>query len=116
MNINWEEIKERYPNSYKMLGIWIISYKFKSIGWAEPKDYEQLCYCDLEKFFDDNGIIIEILANFDYMEGFNRFSWSITGKNINRENTYSKIDYETRNEAKEQAIYKAFEILEKRLK
>lgn len=103
--VNWQEIKEEYPNGCEKLNIWLSS-NFR--GYA----VKYTCYCDLEKFFDDNGIII------NYGKGNNnfKFSWWYNIRVNNQELEHIETDeYNSRQEAKQQAIYKAFEILEEKL-
>jgi hypothetical protein len=108
MNINWQEIKEKYPKAINILMEWIHKrnqdYTNKVII-----NFKELCYCDLEKFFKDNDIEINIMKL--YIDGeyvINIF----TCDGIN--NDFRK--YKKDDKAKEQAIYKAFEILEQQLK
>ena len=84
---------------------------FDSSIWVDvcsgrEKDLNLLCYCDLEKFFDDNGLEIEIYRN-DFN---NSWTFRITGQKF----VIMPPEY-SRQQAKEQAIYKAFEILEEKL-
>ncbi len=105
MNIDWNLIKNKYPKAYKKI---TFNFKLQNKG-AKPKFYleNDFCYCDLEKFFDDNGIFITIplyvtkfcyLIFFKGIKGFQAISGELP-----------------RDEAKEQAIYKACEVLEKAL-
>ena len=128
MKINWEEIKEKYPKSFKMfckncidINVPDIYVKFSN----KAKDYinyanEQICYCDLEKFFDDNGIII--CVGYLRSNKLNKDVWhyQISYKSRNKIKTYyvnndTRIKYTNKDEAKQQAILKAFEILEEQL-
>jgi hypothetical protein len=112
MKIDWNKIKQKYPKSY---------FKFLNYGDGKIEEFEihnnsfskyglPLCYCDLEKFFDDNGIKIFILPYFASIsnEELQRYQILIIDKKYAR-----NFDcYNLRIEAKAPAIYKAFEILE----
>jgi hypothetical protein len=118
MNIDWNKIKKEYPKGYDLFlksGIAIenCDNELQKAEYNKFGHIEELCYCDIEKFFDDNGVIIII----NKLVGWNK-GWSYNVRMINKSNfhlkTYAKCNYiKTRDEAKEQAIYKAFEILEK---
>lgn len=124
MEINLKEIRDKYPESEKLFWKWL--YKNRTGYEAKDedilyikRDVKDICYCDLEKFFDDNGIIIEIRLISGFWYGFI--------ENQNKQNYISKIDniktnqidctrsYNSRQEAKRQAILKAFEILNNQL-
>jgi hypothetical protein len=49
INIGWNKIKEKYPKS------------FASFWRKHPDINIPVCYCDIESFFDENSIIINIL-------------------------------------------------------
>lgn len=111
MQIDWNKIKKEYPKSYNKfmndnnLTLYNMgNNEFYPFG----ENDEDICYCDLEKFFDDNGIINEI--NYWHKDCYN---FTITNYKTNRilyEEQVGKI--QSRQEAKLQAIYKAFEIME----
>lgn len=136
MNINWNEIKEKYPKSYNKAIFANASY-WETETQKITKQHEQdvidyLCYCSLENFFDKNSIEIFIKKLYKtnhkktwLKEGNYRY-WILIHKKINVENITHKINikseiitsqrcYASRNESKEQAILKSFEILEKQL-
>jgi hypothetical protein len=127
MNIDWKKIKEKYPKGYfefiKILFYWI---ELKNINEIDLDDeygqfieihsgtiipFEEICYCDLEKFFDDNGVIIDI--GYCYEPEPIYFYVDIYFKNNYKYASYD-ILYRTRTEAKEKAIPIAFEILEQK--
>lgn len=114
MQIDWNKIKKECPESYnKYLNFIFNKNIIKYILNDEDLEkniedlIEESCYCDLEKFFDDNMVIIVI--EFDY----NNFEYRID--NFNNEPYYKPVNSsKSRQEAKEQAIYKAFEIMEQK--
>jgi hypothetical protein len=130
-DINWNEIKEKYPKGYEKFKyscyptdlkdseFWIDNDRDDNpiiyYDGKEERSYIQLplylYYGLLEKFFDDNGIIIDIYYKFNF-----HFSYTIYYKNSMVFKSYfeDKTTYK-RNEAKPAAIFKAFEILEKEL-
>jgi hypothetical protein len=103
MNINWEIIKEKYPKGYVKYRIYYCGFESSLLTGNNT-----ICYCDLEKFFDDNEFIIEII-NWTFLKEF-MFYINWYGDSFESEK------YNSRKECKEQAIYKAFEILENKLK
>ena len=116
MKLNWSLIKEKYPKAINRLMGYIHNrnqdYKNKVI-----MSFIELCYCDLEKFFDNNNIEIFIKKLYKtnhkktwLKEGNYRY-WIL----IKSEIITSQACYASRNESKEQSVYKAFEILEKEL-
>jgi hypothetical protein len=100
MNIDFDIIKRKCPKSYDKF--------LTDIAKVYNKKFT-FCYCDLERFFDENGIIIEIGIIQEYKTFYSDLY------NHKFENIYSgwcdKI-WLSRDEAKEQAIYKAFGIME----
>lgn len=118
MNIDWDLIKEKYQKGYENYLQYIFEKnKIINIMWDEDlyENIEDLikksCYCDLEKFFDDNGIIIEI--NYWHI---NCFNFDITNSKTNKILYEQQLgEIKTRQKAKEQVIYKAFEILEEKI-
>lgn len=109
MNIDWNEIKDKYPEFFEKFK------KFITGTFGITKIIEEVCYCDIERFFDDNGIHLNINCLFEF--GQINYEYSILFKKGNLyQNDYS-ITYtcNTRDEAKKQAIEKSFEILEDKL-
>ena len=121
MNIDWNEIKEKYPNKFNLLTHYllvkiipadriIINSENELVYTLYYPEFDfPICYCNIEKFFKDNDIEINIMKL--YIDGeyvINIF----TCDGIN--NDFRK--YKKDDKAKEQAIYKAFEILEQQLK
>lgn len=106
MKIDWQKMKIDYPRAYEKFE------KYYNIIEADDTIFITLsdekiitnrtAYEDFEAFFDSVGIIIEI---------YRRLTYSDWVSNI-LDNKY----FSSRNEAKEQAIFKAFEILNKELK
>jgi len=97
MNIDWDKIKKECPKGYKKF----INTKhilLKISCW----DLKVLCYCDIEKFFDINIGINKL--NFEFGSLQRRFMNPGDEDAINIKETL-----------REQAIYEAFEILEKDL-
>lgn len=106
MKIDWNSIKEKYPKSIKNLMRWI-SIKNQD-GNKIIINFSQLCYCDIEKFFDEKGIMIIIDLR---LGGWIYFIATLDDNNNNKNSKYER-DLNSRNEAKEKAIYAAFQILE----
>ena len=110
----WNEIKEKYPKAYSEL----LDTKLKNISNGVEK-LKVLCYCDIETYFDELGIIMIIEINYickpnkvDFSYYKNTWSYYVLQQNKIPE---SKLDNKTRDEAKEQTILKAFDILQKQL-
>ena len=130
MNIDFKEIEEKYPKGYNKFVLFMANKKFANAIKAKVLDIwfakQIFCYCDFEKFFDDNGIIILIrdidkeLYNFEFVIKYKKLS--IYGKNkyyvIKRYYQFEneKFKEQKRDEVKEKAIPKAFEILEQQIK
>ena len=113
MYIDWNKINTNYENSVKEFLIWLskkYSNKFLLEMNCIPNE-NTICYCDLEKFFDDNGIIISILYRNVISNNIDKWYFKMYDDYGNDTSEGCK----TRSEAKEQAIYKAFKILEERL-
>ena len=119
MNIDFNLIKQKYPKSLKLFIAFLIKNKnlkgdnnFIEICVFKMLLKNQICYCDLERFFDDNGIIIDIIYDSDE----NNFWYTIHRNQFNIFDSHHDIhEHYPRKEAKQQSIYKAFEILEKKL-
>jgi hypothetical protein len=122
IDIDWKEIKEKYSNALEKYCKYFNIYYYEDFDtcFYEESEFKhndgsclilpvRKCYCDIEKFFDDNGVIITI--DSAYMKQY-WFVIETDQKIYNHE-----VDcYSSRQEAKEQAIKKAFEILEEQLK
>lgn len=111
MNIDWNKIKNEYPESYNKYKDWIQG----GMHYLTEKEITQgTCYCDLEKFFDDNEIKICITyCEYCHTTTDQLKEW---GYKIHETRSYYYEEiYCTRKEAKEAAIYKAFEIMEDKL-
>ena len=119
MNIDWNEIKEKYPKAYNKfitennLVEDITGGKLKLLkdcidvdNGYDISEASSICYCDLEKLFDDNGYRI-------YYTSDNRYD-------ISKYNEYDILETIFISEVidkliiKQQAILKTFEILEDR--
>jgi len=105
MNIDYKKIKKECPKSFNKF--------LDDCGCTYPHWMGNLCYCDFEKFFDDNGIYIKTVPN-DYNN--KTFAFEIE-KHKNEDFGLIKLFqsdyiYIFRPEAKKQAIYKAFSIME----
>jgi hypothetical protein len=123
----WKEIKEKYPKGYMKF------YKYRKeffdndkthgnedLGKLTKPFFESIinsyCYCDLETFFDENGIIILIIyCDYDEAKNYQRFSFDIINKQTNNLLSDKNIYYDTRPEAQLEAVKKAFEILNQQL-
>jgi hypothetical protein len=107
MNIDWEKIENKYLKGFEKLLFYYFDKDYPDEIDQESKKYmiDTIYYCDFEKFFEDNGI--------DLLELYINQKDIITKQHIweNRDIDKNRI----KQEAKEQAIYKAFEILEERL-
>lgn len=115
IDINWEEIKEKHP---KALNLFELYLKQKGILNAIPKYTYLFCYCDLKEFFKSNKIIINII--FDILDKSYSYviiqeksdnKYFITNNLIEKE----LISY-IEEEKQQQAIYKAFSILNDMIK
>jgi hypothetical protein len=119
MNIDWK-IKEKYPKAYSKFikdnnyvevkistGVEFVAKNYNlDFGY-----YELLCYCDIEKFFDDNGIKIHIEPfPLFHNDTLYRYEYEILRRGFTT--ITSDLNFNTRQEAQVQAIYKAFEIME----
>jgi hypothetical protein len=108
----WRDIKEKYPKAYEKLAIFISFLKE-----IDTKDYyieEIICYCDIEKFFREQcDLFIEF--KFMYDPHVLRFDYIII--NMMNNKTVGKCDKEivNYNEAKFEAVKKAFAILNDQL-
>ena len=119
MNIDWNKIKNEYPESWYDFLEYIYRKKqgiddnfSLSINFIKNIDIRilYLCYCDIEKYFDDNEININIYFSHNRWINTNIESFAEI-KNERGNIIWITETYKTRREAKEQAIYKAFEIL-----
>lgn len=118
--MNWNEIKEKHPESWNKLREWR-----EYIDYCETQDdlghyitdgvhrvgvWIYFNKRDLYDFFDKQNIYISINVNM-----FMMFDWSIiTAPDISI-SIQSDFDYNLRTEAEKQAFLKAFEILEDKL-
>jgi hypothetical protein len=108
----WEEIKTKYPKAYEHFinDNNIFNQTLEEFDGNNCKfNFNDICYCDLEKFFDANEIIIETMNICS-----EKWEWDIS--NYDRWLAQSKNHFKTRDEAKLEAVKKAFEIMENRLK
>lgn len=126
MNINWQSIKEKYSLAYeKYIDFLYVNfgagYRLKE-AFINDLFLHDYCYCDIESFFDENGI--EIIINRNYITKkdivdlkYYEYSWDycIVIENERPFHIYN-TSIKTRSEAKEAASYKAFEILNNQLK
>ena len=121
MNIDWNEIKEKYPKIWKIFLKKInVEYFVSPMGYQFLRKYNEytcqydidICYCDIEKFFDDNELLI--LLDYEYKNMQKDKYWFYIVENYDSEE--NREIYNSRDKAKEQAIYKAFEILEQQIK
>ena len=100
----WQEIKRNNPKAYR---------KFVLHGNIDNdnnfRKYESgimnLCYCDIEKFFDEQGIIITITKLL------NKESWNYYIDLENPVNEFIGRLLFNSSEAKLEAVRKSFEIL-----
>ena len=119
---NWKDIKEKYPKAFKSFYEWFwVGFndpQFTSNGalkliqtgdkWFSEAEINFSDTCELRKFydfFDEQGIIIEIMW---YHKDFRMNVW------YNKEVKFAG-HLNSRQEAEEAAFTKAFEILEKKL-
>lgn len=111
MNINWQEIKEKYPEAWIKFKKSTLKEKLMGLSYKDDKDlverilnyYIKLCYCDMLKFFDVAGLRIDIF--------YNQFCNFIYHINYDEDKNYGGSEFNSREEAQDAAIIKAFEIL-----
>jgi hypothetical protein len=113
MNIDWEKIKEKYTKAFSLFektNAFIHNKIILGIDDDENTGACYPCYCDLEKFFYNNGMIITI----NYVEDYKFFIFKIYNMNNDFINYSSVFEYQSRHLEKieNQAILKAFEIFE----
>lgn len=123
MNIDFKMIKEKCPKAYKMFKDYyqddwcnFCGTDLSKCDCDKDSDYSlrDVCYCDFEKFFDEDQGIIIIICLHDEYEAFVYTIYSKKESKIIFESDFD-LNWKMREEAKEQAIYKAFKILEKKL-
>jgi hypothetical protein len=105
MDIDWGFIKVKYKKSYKIF-LKFLKKEKPSFGFLTLQNDISafVCYCNLEAFFDDNKIRIYILP---WLEGKSQKKcW------IKIEEYWESEKINSRQEAKEKAILKSFEIME----
>ena len=110
--INWNEIKDKYPKAWMLLKKWWENELDCTFG----DEYADLVMNTREfyDFFDQNELWIEISSQAINNWSFNIFK--LTDDNFDcifSENSYKLSN---RIEAEGYAFYKAFELLEKKLK
>jgi hypothetical protein len=106
-----ELAKEKYPKVLHKLEEW---WKKKNESLYEACPYQKedlytICYCELEDFFEEDGIII--MTKFVRP---NRWWYKIDGNGF-KLTLSSGIEYETRSQARDAVVLKACEILEERI-
>ena len=120
--MNWKEIKKKYPKAHKKFGIWADKHgEYCDIDleylWI---NYPPLCETlnhtfyddrDLYDFFDEQGIIIEIICEYKPNLGWRFMSY--INYRLSCENNWISKWYKSRKKVEEAAFLKAFEILEK---
>lgn len=128
MNIDWQEVKNKFPIAFRKFlesytccdveAYYDCNKNFHVKKYNENSGQFELdvCYCDLEDFFDNNGIRINIFNNYsgenwevvilkkEYGSITNNLYWSCKYQNNKGLNSRQK--------AKEAAIPKAFETLD----
>lgn len=131
MNIDFDLIKQKYPKAFDKFINYLIEIKnlhgnlyfIENIIYNLLNDKNFICYCDLEKFFDNNNIIIEICLDIRVLFS-NEKKWFVNFFFINKlfqieiiqlNNSETDFYFNTRDEAKEQSVLKAFEILKEQL-
>jgi hypothetical protein len=114
----WGNVQTNYPKTYRELIIFNYSYlkdKRFDVDFHYDifeNDRKDICYCDLEKFFDGLGIMLTIYVVEFYRQNRFTFTYEIyTQKEVES----SCIRYNSRSEAELAAVNKAFEIKEKQL-
>jgi hypothetical protein len=122
----WEEIKTDFPKGYEIFCN-ETGYKLYNVGNNEFYMFKEndadLCYCDLEAYFDGLGINIEIIKfrmNPKIFETdnpfFKEYDFLILNKNVLFSGKLHDIEVNSTEEAKLAAVKKAFEIREDQLK
>lgn len=105
-----KELLTKIRENYSMVWDKLVIHKDKLLTQCEYDSF-WLTFHDLECFFDENEIYIDV----GYLDGNNVFEYNIYDR-INDWVTLEKRIFETRTEAKTQAILKASEILENKLR
>jgi hypothetical protein len=117
MDIDYDKIKKECPKAFDLFLKNNLEIRFEDNAfWDYHNNIIILCYCDLETFFDEQGILILYELYDEFSDKIFPVFYKITfidKKTL--EYLTNSIRTKTYNikEAKEQAIYKAFEILEK---
>ena len=112
--MNWKEIKEKCPKALHKYNLYnwdgYENYKIDNYAPIVLKDLAKTNNRNLYDFFDENGIIIEIL----YSLGGGLFAYEIH-KVSNVEFIKYSDGFSSRTEAETEAFNKAFKILENKL-
>jgi hypothetical protein len=106
MNIDWKEIKEKYQKGYDKIVNWFCS----SDDWDDEDEIflnVHCCYCYVEKFFRENGIIIIIDFDVEEKKYWIQIIHRLFFVYFEPENLFEENE-----DAKNTAIIKAFEIME----
>jgi hypothetical protein len=114
--IDYDKIKRKRPQAFDLFLKNNPEIRFEDNAfWDYHNNIIFPCYCDFEQFFDEQKIIILYLIWQDYKGAFKFYKIDIIDKDdLTYLNAIKTKTFEIK-EAKEQAIYKAFEILEKKL-
>jgi hypothetical protein len=107
------EIKEKYPKSYSLLLEYVIGRGFKGFVLFDILQFDMF-YGMIESFFDENGIIIDVITNFNLGYPSYRYVVYMVRRNNNPFKIKNRQDYKEKNGTRYHAILKACEILEKR--
>lgn len=114
MNQNWNKIiKEHYPKVYEKLINYFraINDIYKICNFKE-KDLETLCHCELEDFFESQGIDIELNIHYNIYKKWDYCLFPEWLKDKTEYYILSEIAYSRKQDARENAVLKACEILE----
>jgi len=118
-NIDWIKIKTECPKGFEMFykTLDLSFMKETNSIWFKGTNYDPICFCDIVDFFDGQGIIISIVSKINHTTDMTEYHVIILKIFKNFMGGESLLDnYKTRPEAQTEAVYKAFQIYEERLK
>jgi len=120
----WQEIKEKYPRAYNEF-YFFDGEKEEDLNNGNLQKYniivnkycDDIYYCDIKKFFDERGIIICVGYLYNNTKNKNSWHYQISYKSKNKIKTYfinntPQERFWLKDEAKLEAVKKAFEIAE----
>jgi hypothetical protein len=108
------KIKKEFPNAYELYIKWYANADVEQAGYIQ-KLIDNCVFTDIRScydFFDEQGIIIEIMIVEGGKNPYKNWFFHIT-KTLD---FWGNNNYKTRQQAEEKAFIKAFEFLEGRIK